>query len=146
MSSLKKKFLIKSKDFIRAGEASIAVQNLLKSMQFDPALIRRIAICGYEGEMNAVMHGGEATMTVEIDSEKLVLIIEDSGEGIPDIDQAMQPGFSTATDEVREMGFGAGMGLPNMKKNSDGIQIQSEKGKGARVEMIFHLQKEDEAA
>lgn len=145
MSGLTKKYLIKSKDFIRAGEASIAVQGLLKSMQFDPALIRRIAICGYEGEMNAVMHGGDATMTVEIDSQKLVLIIEDSGKGIDNIELAMQPGFSTATDEVREMGFGAGMGLPNMKKNSDDIKIQSENGKGVRVEMLFHLQKEDGA-
>ena len=145
MSSLVKKFLIKSKDFIRAGEASIAVQNLLKTMQYDPTLIRRIAICGYEGEMNAVMHGGEATMTLEIDPEKLVLTIEDNGEGIDDIDQAMQPGFSTATDEVREMGFGAGMGLPNMKKNSDEIHIESENGNGVKVEMIFHLHAEDEA-
>lgn len=145
MSSLKKEYLIRSKDFIRAGEASIAVQGLLKSMQFDPNLIRRIAICGYEGEMNAVMHGGEATMTVEIDSEKLTLTISDNGDGIENIEQAMQPGFSTATDEVREMGFGAGMGLPNMKKNSDDIQIESEIGKGVRVQMIFHLHKEDEA-
>lgn len=146
MSSLKKKYLIKAKDFIRAGEASIAVQGLLKSMQFDPTLIRRIAICGYEGEMNAVMHGGDATMTVEIDPEKLTLVIADTGGGIDNIELAMKPGFSTASDEVREMGFGAGMGLPNMKKNSDDIQIQSEAGKGTRVQMIFHLHKEDEAS
>ena len=146
MASLKKEFLIKARDFIRAGEASISVQTLLKSMQFDPNLIRRIAICGYEGEMNAVMHGGEATMTVEIDAEKLILEIHDTGEGIPDIDQAMQPGFSTATDEVREMGFGAGMGLPNMKKNSDEIHIESEKGKGTRVRMIFFVEKPDETS
>lgn len=146
MSSLKKKYLIKAKDFIRAGEASIAVQGLLKSMQFDPTLIRRIAICGYEGEMNAVMHGGDATMTVEIDPEKLTLVIADTGGGIDNIELAMKPGFSTASDEVREMGFGAGMGLPNMKKNSDDIQIQSEAGNGTRVQMIFHLHKEDEAS
>lgn len=146
MTSLKKEFLIKSRDFIRAGEASIAVQTLLKSMQFDPNLIRRIAICGYEGEMNAVMHGGEATMTVEIDAEKLILVIEDTGEGIENIELAMQPGFSTASDEVREMGFGAGMGLPNMKKNSDEIHIQSEKGNGTRVQMIFFMEKPDEAS
>lgn len=146
MTSLKKEFLIKSRDFIRAGEASIAVQTLLKSMQFDPNLIRRIAICGYEGEMNAVMHGGEATMTVEIDAEKLILVIEDTGEGIENIELAMQPGFSTASDEVREMGFGAGMGLPNMKKNSDEIHIRSEKGNGTRVQMIFFMEKPDEAS
>ena len=144
MTTLKKEFLIKARDFIRAGEASISVQTLLKSMQFDPNLIRRIAICGYEGEMNAVMHGGEATMTVEIGPEKLILEIHDAGEGIPDIDQAMTPGFSTASDEVREMGFGAGMGLPNMKKNSDEIHIESEKGEGTRVKMIFFVEKPDE--
>ena len=143
MTSLKKEFLIKSRDFIRAGEASISVQTLLKSMQFDPNLIRRIAICGYEGEMNAVMHGGEATMTVEIDPEKIILEIIDTGEGIENIELAMTPGFSTASDEVREMGFGAGMGLPNMKKNSDDIQVESEKGNGTKVRMIFFLEKPD---
>ena len=143
MTSLKKEFLIKSRDFIRAGEASIAVQTLLKSMQFDPNLIRRIAICGYEGEMNAVMHGGEATMTVEIDPEKIILEIIDTGDGIENIELAMTPGFSTASDEVREMGFGAGMGLPNMKKNSDDIHVESEKGNGTRVRMIFFLEKQD---
>lgn len=145
MSSLKKEFLIKARDFIRAGEASIAVQNLLKSMQFEPALIRRIAICGYEGEMNAVMHGGDATMSLEIDPGKLVLGIADSGDGIENIELAMQPGFSTASDEVREMGFGAGMGLPNMKKNSDEIHIASEKGAGTQVQMIFYLRPEGES-
>ena len=143
MTSLKKEFLIKSRDFIRAGEASIAVQTLLKSMQFDPNLIRRIAICGYEGEMNAVMHGGEATMTVEIDPEKIILEIIDTGDGIENIELAMTPGFSTASDEVREMGFGAGMGLPNMKKNSDDIHVESEKGNGTKVRMIFFLEKSD---
>ena len=143
MTSLKKEFLIKSRDFIRAGEASIAVQTLLKSMQFDPNLIRRIAICGYEGEMNAVMHGGEATMTVEINPEKIILEIVDTGDGIPNIELAMTPGFSTASDEVREMGFGAGMGLPNMKKNSDDIHVESEKGNGTKVRMIFFLEKPD---
>ncbi len=139
MTSFRKSFNIKSRDFIRAGEASIAVQNLLKSMQLDAALIRRIAICGYEGEMNVVMHGGDGTLSVEIDSEKLIMEIADSGGGIEDIEQAMQPGFSTASDEVREMGFGAGMGLPNMKKNSDHIAIRSEKDNGTRVEMVFRL-------
>ena len=146
MTSLKKEFLIKSRDFIRAGEASIAVQTLLKSMQFDPNLIRRIAICGYEGEMNAVMHGGEATMTVEIDPERIILEIVDTGDGIENIELAMTPGFSTASDEVREMGFGAGMGLPNMKKNSDDIEVESEKGNGTSVRMIFFLTEPDETS
>jgi anti-sigma regulatory factor (Ser/Thr protein kinase) len=137
MSGLRKSFHIKARDFIRAGEASINVQNILKSMNFDPKLIRRIAICGYEGEMNAVMHGGDGFLSIEIDSEKLVLEVRDEGPGIEDIEKAMQTGFSTADDEHREMGFGAGMGLPNMEKNSDQIFVESEKGQETKVRMVF---------
>ena len=138
MSGLKKNFHINARDFIREGEASINVQNILKSMNFDPKLIRRIAICGYEGEMNAVMHGGDGVLSIEIDEDKLVLEISDDGQGIEDIEMAMQAGFSTAEDEHREMGFGAGMGLPNMEKNSDEITVESEKGQGTRVRMVFY--------
>jgi len=139
MSGLRKSFHIKARDFIRAGEASINVQNILKSMNFDPKLIRRIAICGYESEMNAVMHGGDGFLSIEIDSEKLVLEVRDEGPGIEDIEKAMQTGFSTAKDEHREMGFGAGMGLPNMEKNSDQIFVESEKGQETKVRMVFFL-------
>jgi anti-sigma regulatory factor (Ser/Thr protein kinase) len=139
MTGLKKTFRIKAKDFIHAGEASINVQNLLKSMDFDPKIIRRIAICGYEGEMNVVMHGGDGQLSVEIDASTLVMEISDNGPGIEDIEKAMQRGFSTASDEHREMGFGAGMGLPNMKKNSDEIIVESGNGQGTRVKMVFHL-------
>lgn len=145
MSGLIKSFHIKARDFIRAGEASINIQNILKSMNFDPKLIRRIAICGYEGEMNAVMHGGDGLLMIEIDAEKLVLEISDEGPGIEDIDMAMQTGFSTAEDEHREMGFGAGMGLPNMEKNSDQITVESEKGQGTRVRMIFFRDRGDKS-
>jgi anti-sigma regulatory factor (Ser/Thr protein kinase) len=145
MSGLIKSFHIKSRDFIRAGEASINIQNILKSMNFDPKLIRRIAICGYEGEMNAVMHGGDGLLMIEIDAEKLVLEISDDGPGIEDIEMAMQTGFSTAEDEHREMGFGAGMGLPNMEKNSDQITVESEKGQGTRVRMIFFRNRGDKS-
>lgn len=137
MPRLKKSFPIKARDFIRAGEASINVQNLLKSMDFDPRLIRRVAICGYESEMNVVMHGGDGTLSIEVDDEKLVLEITDDGPGIEDIELAMQAGYSTANDDHREMGFGAGMGLPNMKKNSDRIQIESQKNEGTVVRMVF---------
>ena len=139
MSGLRKSFHIKARDFIRAGEASINVQNILKSMSIDPKLIRRVAICGYEGEMNAVMHGGDGLLSIEVDTQKLVLEVSDEGPGIEDIEMAMQAGFSTAVDEHREMGFGAGMGLPNMKKNSDEITVESEKGQGTRVKMVFYL-------
>ena len=139
MTGLKKTFRIKAKDFIHAGEASINVQNLLKSLDLDPQIIRRIAICGYEGEMNVVMHGGDGELSIEIDADTLAMEISDNGPGIEDIEKAMEAGFSTASDEHREMGFGAGMGLPNMKKNSDQIEVISDKGDGTRVRMIFHL-------
>jgi anti-sigma regulatory factor (Ser/Thr protein kinase) len=143
MSGLKKSFNIKARDFIRAGEASISVQNILKSISIDPKLIRRVAICGYEGEMNAVMHGGDGLLSIEIDTQKLVLEVSDDGPGIADIEMAMQAGFSTAADEHREMGFGAGMGLPNMEKNSDEITVESEKSQGTRVKMVFYLDQGD---
>lgn len=95
--------------------------------------------------MNAVMHGGDGLLMIEIDAEKLVLEISDDGPGIEDIDMAMQTGFSTAEDEHREMGFGAGMGLPNMEKNSDQITVESEKGQGTRVQMIFFRDRGDKS-
>ena len=137
MSKFIKSFHIKARDFIRAGEASINVQNLLKSMNFDSQLIRRIAICGYESEMNVVMHGGDGSLSIEVDTDKLVLEVSDDGPGIEDIELAMQAGYSTANDDYREMGFGAGMGLPNMKKNSDQITVESVKGQGTHVRMLF---------
>ncbi len=140
MATIKKNFYIKSRDFIRAGEASIQIQGLLKSLNFNPNLIRRVAICGYEGEMNVVMHGGDGSLSFAITPEALIMEISDDGPGIGDIDKAMQAGFSTALDEHREMGFGAGMGLPNMKKNADEIIVESEKGNGTRVRMVFSVE------
>ena len=139
MSSLQKNFFIKARDFIHAGEASIRVQQILKTMQFDPRLIRRIAVCSYEGEMNVVMHGGDGNLRMDLGHDVLNLDISDSGPGIPDIDLAMQPGYSTASDDQREMGFGAGMGLPNMKKNADELTIESQPGMGTEVRMKFFL-------
>jgi anti-sigma regulatory factor (Ser/Thr protein kinase) len=139
MATIKKNFYIKSRDFIRAGEASIQIQSLLKSLNFNPNLIRRVAICGYEGEMNVVMHGGDGSLSFAIKPDALIMEISDDGPGISDIDKAMQAGFSTASDEHREMGFGAGMGLPNMKKNADEIIVESEKDHGTRVRMVFYI-------
>jgi len=139
MSGLQKNFFIKARDFIHAGEASIRVQQLLKTMQIDARLIRRIAVCSYEGEMNVVMHGGDGHLRMDLDRDVLNLEISDEGPGIADIELAMQPGYSTASDEQREMGFGAGMGLPNMKKNADDIAVESLPGKGTRVRMRFFL-------
>jgi len=139
MSGLQKSFFIKARDFVHAGEASIRIQQLLKTMQFDPRLIRRIAVCCYEGEMNVVMHGGDGHLHMDLDRDVLNLEIIDDGHGIADIELAMQPGYSTASDEQREMGFGAGMGLPNMKKNADTIAIESLPGRGTQVRMRFFL-------
>ena len=140
MTKFRKCFDVKKGDFICAGEASINIQNLLKSMNMDKGITRRIAICGYEGEMNAVMHGGDGTLCIEIDSDCITLEVEDHGPGIADTELAMQEGFSTASDEYREMGFGAGMGLPNMNKNSDELTIESVLGKGTVIRMLFHLE------
>jgi serine/threonine-protein kinase RsbT len=145
MAVLKKSYHIKSRDFIRAGEASIQIQTLLKSLSLDPKLIRRVAICSYEGEMNVVMHGGDGSLSFEIDTGRLIIDISDDGPGIEDIEKAMQAGFSTASDEHREMGFGAGMGLPNMKKNADEISVESAKGQGTQVHMVFFFDKGGEA-
>ena len=141
MSALQKSYHIKSRDFIRAGEASIKIQTLLKSLSYHPQLVRRVAICGYEGEMNVVMHGGDGSLSITINTDKLIMEIADDGPGIVDIEKAMQTGFSTASDEHREMGFGAGMGLPNMKKNADEITVESEKSRGTRVRMVFFIDK-----
>lgn len=138
MSSILKSYHVIKNDFIRAGEASIHIKNLLKSLNFDPEIVRRIAICGYEAEMNLVMHGGDGDISVNIGKQKIVLEVTDNGPGIEDTALAMTEGYSTAKDEYREMGFGAGMGLPNIKKNSDSMQLESEIGKGTAVRMIFY--------
>ena len=136
---MKKNFHIKSRDFIHAGEAAISVQNILKKLNINSTLIRRVAICGYESEMNVVMHGGDGLLCVEINSAAIVLDISDDGPGIEDIEKAMEEGYSTASDEYREMGFGAGMGLPNMKKNADQLIVESEKGRGTHIRMVFQM-------
>lgn len=139
MAGVRKSFFLKARDFLHAGEASIQVQNILKSLHLEPLLIRRVAVCSYESEMNVVMHGADGTLSIDISPGCITLEVADSGPGIHDIERAMQPGYSTASDEQREMGFGAGMGLPNMKRNSDEITIDSAPGRGVCVRMTFHL-------
>jgi anti-sigma regulatory factor (Ser/Thr protein kinase) len=139
MAGLSKTFFIKARDFVHAGEAAIRVQQILKSMHLDPAVIRRIAVCSYEGEMNVVMHGADGRLVMTMGPDLLELDIQDAGPGIPDIELAMRPGYSTASDDQRELGFGAGMGLPNMKKNADRISIECPPGGGTRVRLAFDL-------
>ncbi|RJR23091.1 MAG: anti-sigma regulatory factor [Desulfobacteraceae bacterium] len=137
MAHLTKTYPIKARDYLKAGEVSMEIHGLMKKIGFDSDLIRRVSICAYEAEMNVVMHGGDGVLNVEIGSESINLNVKDSGPGIEDIGLAMQEGFSTATEEARQMGFGAGMGLPNIKKNSDRLEIISDKGMGTEVRVGF---------
>ncbi len=141
MPTLSKSFLIKARDYLRAGQVSIQVQGILKKIGFEEALIRRVSICAYEAEMNVVMHGADGTLHLVIDTVAIALAVKDSGPGIENIELAMKEGYSTASEEAREMGFGAGMGLPNIKKNCDSLKIDSEKGKGTLLAMSFDLKK-----
>jgi serine/threonine-protein kinase RsbT len=137
-----KEYEIKARDFVRAGEGPIQVQSTLKSIGFDPATIRRASVCAYESEMNVVMYGGDGTLTLTIGSDEIIIEVRDNGPGIENIELALQEGYSTASSEYREMGFGAGMGLPNIKKNADDLEIRSEKGKGTYLKMRFRVDKD----
>jgi serine/threonine-protein kinase RsbT len=136
---LQEKFEIEGGDFINAGESSIKIRNILKDIGIDSDIIRRVAIVAYEAEMNVVMYARHAKMRLYVYTDKIQLEIEDRGEGIEDIELAMQPGYSTATEEMRELGFGAGMGLPNIKKNADVFNITSTPGKGTKLEIKINL-------
>jgi anti-sigma regulatory factor (Ser/Thr protein kinase) len=129
----KRTFTILSRNFDRAGENSTEIKMILKGLNFDSETIRRVVVVAFEAEMNVVMYARVGTLTFRITEEDIRIEIMDEGPGIPDIEQAMQPGFSTASDEMREMGFGFGMGLPNIKKHSDSLKIESHVGKGTTL-------------
>ena len=130
---------ISADDFTRAGEASSDVKRKLKQMGESPDAIRKVAIAMYEGEINMVIHAKGGVITVEITPEKIKMILADVGPGIPDVKLAMQAGYSTAPDEIRSLGFGAGMGLPNMKKYSDSMDIDTRIGEGTTITMVVNL-------
>jgi anti-sigma regulatory factor (Ser/Thr protein kinase) len=136
---LSREFVIAGSDFTNAGMVSTEIKSILRKIGFDPKLVRRVAICTYEGEMNVVMHAENARVTLAVSPQAIVVLIDDEGKGIPDVDLALQEGFTTATEEMRAMGFGSGMGLPNIKKNSDELEISSEVGKGTRLQMRFKV-------
>lgn len=139
MSSLNMHFLIDGEDFTVAGEASTAVKMKLKKLGIQPDVVRKVAIAMYEAEINTVIHGGGGEADVNIESDKITIKFIDHGKGIPDVELAMREGYSTAPDDVRNLGFGAGMGLPNIKKYSDEMYIDSEVGKGTTITIIINL-------
>lgn len=126
-------------DFANAGMASTEVKSILKKIGLNPKLVRRVAISTYEGEMNVVMHAMRARVNLTVTPQVIEVTILDEGKGIPDVDLAMQEGFTTATEEMRAMGFGSGMGLPNIKRNTDELIIKSEVGKGTQLLMKFFV-------
>jgi len=132
-------FVIEGSDFAKAGMVSTEVKSILKKIGFEPKLVRRVAISTYEGEMNVVMHAKRAKVSLTVTPKMVEVVIDDEGKGIPDVEQAMQEGFTTATEEMRAMGFGSGMGLPNIKRNSDDLNVTSEVGKGTRLQIRFNI-------
>lgn len=141
--SLKLSFDVVGGDFERAGEASAKIKKMLKMIGVPADIVRRIAIGTYEAEMNVIIHAGGGNVAAETFSDATVITVSDKGPGIPDIEKALQEGWSTAPDHVRQMGFGAGMGLPNMVKCSDKFDIQSVVGKGTTITMRFEHISED---
>jgi serine/threonine-protein kinase RsbT len=136
---IRKNFVIPANDFTLAGEASSTVKKMLIQLGAEPQKIKKTAISMYEAELNAVIHANGGVAEVEIDRNKVFIRIKDEGPGIPDLELAMQEGYTTAPDSIREMGFGAGMGLPNMKRYADKLEIITEVGKGTIVEITVFL-------
>lgn len=136
MKKMRMHFDVDGEDFSLAGEASGQVKKMLKKLGVHATAIRKVAIAMYEAEMNMVLHANGGTIDVEIQPEQICVVLQDVGPGIADIGLAMQEGYSTASHEIRELGFGAGMGLPNMKRYTDQLQISTELGVGTKVELI----------
>jgi len=132
-------FVVDGDNFTSAGEASVKMKKNLRMLAISPDVIRRVAIAMYEGEINMVIHAGGGVATVSVHSDKIEIVLEDKGPGIADVELAMREGFSTASETVRNLGFGAGMGLPNMKKNTDSMSIESTLGVGTTITMTVNL-------
>ena len=130
---LESTYFVAGRDFTNAGKISTAIMDTLKRLGVDPEVVRRVAIASYEAEMNIVMYALHGTMSLRVSPHAVTIEVGDEGPGIEDINLAMQEGYSTATPEMQEMGFGAGMGQPNIKKNADEFRITSEVSKGTRL-------------
>ncbi|MBR4897059.1 MAG: ATP-binding protein [Clostridia bacterium] len=132
-------FDVDGENFTSAGEASVAVKKKLRQLGFSPDVIRKVSIAMYEGEINMVIHANGGTADVEVTDDEIVIVLADQGPGIPNVEMAMQEGYSTARDNIRALGFGAGMGLPNMKKYTDEMEIDTEVGVGTTITMKVYL-------
>lgn len=132
-------FDVDGDDFTSAGQASVQIKKNLRQLGIAPDTIRKVSIAMYEGEINMVIHAGGGEADVSVSEDEIIIVLTDHGPGIPNIEQAMQEGFSTAPDSVRSLGFGAGMGLPNMKRYTDYMNIESEIGKGTTITMKVNI-------
>ncbi len=132
-------FDVDGDNFTSAGQASVQVKKILRELGVSPEIIRKVSIAMYEGEINMVIHAGGGEADILVDEEGVEIVLTDHGPGIANIQQAMQEGFSTAPDNVRSLGFGAGMGLPNMKRYTNKMEIESEVGKGTKITMRVNL-------
>ncbi|MBQ7339092.1 MAG: ATP-binding protein [Clostridia bacterium] len=132
-------FDVDGSDFSSAGAASVTVKKKLRQLGYSPEVIRRVSIAMYEGEINMVIHANGGTADVEASDDKIVIILSDKGPGIPNVELAMQAGYSTAKDHIRNLGFGAGMGLPNMIKYTDDLRIDTVVGEGTTITMTVLL-------
>lgn len=139
MDGLTFHFDVDGSDFTSAGQASVQVKKNLRQLGIDPEIIRRVSIAMYEGEINMVIHANGGSADVTVTESQIIIVLSDHGPGIKDISLAMREGYSTAPDNVRSLGFGAGMGLPNMKRYTDDMKIESELGVGTTVTMVVNL-------
>ena len=133
------RFDVDGDDFSSAGAASVEVKKRLRQLGISPDVIRRVAIAMYEGEINMVIHADGGCAVVEVTPDEIIMVLEDHGPGIADVSLAMQEGYSTARENIRSLGFGAGMGLPNMKKYTDTMHIDTEVGRGTKVTMTVKI-------
>ena len=139
MDAFRLHFDIDGGSFASAGNASVEVKKTLRQLGVSNAVIRRCSIAMYEGEINMVIHADGGTADIEVYPDRIVMVLEDHGPGIPDVELAMKEGYSTATEQIHNRGFGAGMGLPNMKRSSDDLKIETKVGVGTKITMVVRL-------
>lgn len=133
----REEFPVRGGDFAKAGVVACRIKELLKDLGLDATTIRRAAIAAYEAEMNVIMYAWEGRIDLAVSPDEVDITVDDRGPGITDVELAMTEGYSTATPEMRELGFGAGMGLPNIKRNSDILQVDTRTGEGTRLRIII---------